>query len=235
MICDYGCGQEAKYNFKNGKNCCNITCNSCPKFREKISISKKEEKNPNFGKIFTAETIEKMRRSHLGQKRKFSKEHKLKLSKARKDKTFSKRPNHSEFMRKNNPAKRLDVRNKLKGHNNPNWKGGISTNPYCEIFNQKDFRDIIFIRDAYTCQNCGITKMLSLKVYSKELSLHHINYNKQECKLKNVITVCCSCNSKANFNRDEWEKYFTYIIEEKEKDHGKMYSFKRRLQLLEYS
>lgn len=30
-ICDYGCGQLAKYQFKNGKWCCNKIVNSCPK------------------------------------------------------------------------------------------------------------------------------------------------------------------------------------------------------------
>jgi len=38
-ICDYGCGQEAKYQFKNGKWCCCKTYKSCPKVRERMSIS----------------------------------------------------------------------------------------------------------------------------------------------------------------------------------------------------
>ena len=29
-LCEYGCGQEARYQFKNGKWCCGESCNSCP-------------------------------------------------------------------------------------------------------------------------------------------------------------------------------------------------------------
>ena len=33
-LCDYGCGQSARYQFKNGKRCCNKRVGSCPKKRE---------------------------------------------------------------------------------------------------------------------------------------------------------------------------------------------------------
>ena len=33
-LCEYGCGQEAKYQFKNGKWCCSISNNSCPNMRK---------------------------------------------------------------------------------------------------------------------------------------------------------------------------------------------------------
>jgi len=35
MICDYGCGREAKYTFKNGKYCCESWVSYCPKQKEK--------------------------------------------------------------------------------------------------------------------------------------------------------------------------------------------------------
>jgi len=34
-ICEYGCGQEAKYQLKNGRWCCSKMCNSCPEMRKK--------------------------------------------------------------------------------------------------------------------------------------------------------------------------------------------------------
>jgi len=34
-LCDYGCGKEAKYSFKNGKWCCEKSHNKCPVNREK--------------------------------------------------------------------------------------------------------------------------------------------------------------------------------------------------------
>jgi len=36
ILCDYGCGQEAKYFFKNGKKCCSKNHGSCP--NRKLSI-----------------------------------------------------------------------------------------------------------------------------------------------------------------------------------------------------
>ena len=40
-ICEYGCGQEAFYQMKNGKWCCSKSQNSCPTSREKNKMSKK--------------------------------------------------------------------------------------------------------------------------------------------------------------------------------------------------
>lgn len=41
ILCDYGCGQEAKYFFKNGKKCCSENHGSCP--NRKIGKYKREE------------------------------------------------------------------------------------------------------------------------------------------------------------------------------------------------
>ena len=44
-LCDYRCGKEAKYQFKNGKWCCNKSWNSCPKRREEHSKIMKDIMN----------------------------------------------------------------------------------------------------------------------------------------------------------------------------------------------
>ncbi len=50
QLCDYGCGREAKYPFKNGKWCCSKSYKSCPEIRKKISIKIKESwQDPNSG------------------------------------------------------------------------------------------------------------------------------------------------------------------------------------------
>ena len=47
-LCDYGCGQEAKYQFKNGKWCCSNIVSKCSNYRNKQSIyMKKIRKNLN--------------------------------------------------------------------------------------------------------------------------------------------------------------------------------------------
>ena len=53
-ICEYGCGQKAKYQFKNSKWCCEKSKNQCPEQRKIISIA-------NKGKIRTEETILKLK------------------------------------------------------------------------------------------------------------------------------------------------------------------------------
>ena len=49
MKCEYGCGQEAIHQFKNGKRCCSKTISGCPTYRKKHSLRMMGEKNPMFG------------------------------------------------------------------------------------------------------------------------------------------------------------------------------------------
>ena len=42
----------------------------------------------------------------------------------------------------------------------------------------------------------------------KNLCVHHINYIKKDCKPDNLITVCNSSNSKANFNKWLWQEIY---------------------------
>jgi len=50
ILCDYGCGKEAKYQFKNGKWCCSKSTNSCPKLKKLNSIRMSGRNNPMFNK-----------------------------------------------------------------------------------------------------------------------------------------------------------------------------------------
>ena len=92
---------------------------------------------------------------------------------------------------------------------NPNWKGGISCEPYCQIWLDKEFKNSIKTRDGYICQNPKCWNI------TKRLAVHHIDYNKKNCNPNNLITTCNSCNSRANFNRDHWVKVYRAIMTEK--------------------
>lgn len=67
MICDYGCGQEAKYYFPTvNKWCCSSHFSKCPKRVDNVS----GENNPMYGKEssfkgkhHSNESIEKMRKN----------------------------------------------------------------------------------------------------------------------------------------------------------------------------
>jgi len=63
MICDYGCKQEAKYQFKNGKWCCSKNHSMCLSMRNKKSILTKGR----VGKCHTKETKKKISEANKGK------------------------------------------------------------------------------------------------------------------------------------------------------------------------
>ena len=82
----------------------------------------------------------------------------------------------------------------------PAWNGGSSFLPYCTKFNHK-LKEAIRNRDNRTCQHCGI------KENGRRHHVHHIHYDKENC-YPDLITLCGSCNVKANGNRKQWEIYY---------------------------
>jgi hypothetical protein len=44
------------------------------------------------------------------------------------------------------------------------------------------------------------------------LCIHHIDYKKTNCSPRNLICVCISCNTRANYNREFWQEHYTNII-----------------------
>ena len=110
--------------------------------------------------------------------RKFSKEHRKKLS-----------DNHADFT--------------LDKH--PRWKGGRSFEPYCLEWTEA-LKRYIKERDGDRCLNPDCFNN------SKRLSVHHINYNKKFCDSSNLITLCTSCNSRANVDKQWHEAWYKAII-----------------------
>lgn len=92
-------------------------------------------------------------------------------------------------------------RQKILGENNPNWRGGLSLEPYGPEFGD-ELKGEIKKRDNHTCQLCGV---------SKSLCVHHIDYDKKNNKSSNLITLCNRCNIKVNSNRSCWIKYFSGV------------------------
>ncbi len=86
---------------------------------------------------------------------------------------------------------------KISGPGNHGWKGGISYEPYCPIWSDKEYKKDIKLRDGNKCLNPDCWKKDS------RIHIHHIDYNKKSCSPSNVITLCGSCNTRANTNR-EW-------------------------------
>jgi hypothetical protein len=75
-----------------------------------------------------------------------------------------------------------------RGVDHPQWKGGIARSPYGDEFGI-ELKAKIKKRDHYQCQKC------KKKPSWTKLVIHHISYDKQDSKDKNLITLCKSCHT----------------------------------------
>lgn len=87
------------------------------------------------------------------------------------------------------------------GSQNKNWNGGVSRHPYSFLFSP-ELKLKIRTRDNFICQRCGE------KEIGKSHTIHHIDYDKQNCTDLNLITLCSRHNSEANFNRPYWTNFY---------------------------
>ncbi len=149
----------------------------------------------NWGKFIPKEQREKMSLAKIGKK--LSEETKKKIGDGNRGKKLS-----EETKKK----MRFSTIGKYVGELSPHWKGGISSEPYCPLWFDKEFKNYIKERDNYECQN---PKCWKKPCY---LTIHHINYIKKDCQPTNLITLCTSCNSRANANKGVWERLFTMIM-----------------------
>jgi len=192
-LCDYGCGKPAIICFlKIRKHCCSEWTQQCDVIKEKTSKS-------HIG---------------LGHTQKTKKQLSKIMKKRNKIKPIWEGRHHTEEskikigLKSKNRECKDETRKKMSlvriGEKNANWKGGISLEPYCFEFT-KDLKEFIKERDFYKCRNPNC-------VNGKHLCVHHVDYNKKNCILENLITLCFSCNSKANFNREFWVEYYQNLL-----------------------
>lgn len=164
-----------------------------------VSCNKKGIPRPKHVKIKISNTRKELsiakgtNNPNFGKKT--SKETKDKISKSLISRKMSK-----EFSRKQTL--------RLLGSNNPNWKGGLSKLPYCPNWT-KSYKKEIKERDNHVCQNPYC--------YSKDslLHVHHVDYTKTICGPDNLITVCRSCNSRANKDREWHTDWYRAILNKK--------------------
>ena len=181
-----------------------------PKTKQLMSINHADvsgENHPMYGKHPSDATKQKMRTNHAdnsGEKHPLygktpSDATKKKIGKKNKGKILS--PETRQLISKSRIGKYC-------GENNSQWKGGISFEPYCFEFTDW-LKNQIKDRDDYQCQNPNCDKEITR---NNPLGIHHINYQKKDCSCNNLITLCKSCNSRANANRECWQELYTSII-----------------------
>ena len=145
------------------------------------------------GKHHSEKTRRKMSLSRKGKP--FTEEHRKNISKANKGKI------RSEEIRKRMSE---TMKGKYIRENNFNWRGGMSFLPYPPIFN-KELKQFIKDRDHNECQNPYCNGK------SKRLRIHHIDFDKDNCSQFNLITLCISCNAKAN-KIHRWRRLYRKIV-----------------------
>lgn len=79
---------------------------------------------------------------------------------------------------------------------------GFGRYPYPSLFSPRFKKKIraIFQDKCFICNS------------KKGIHIHHINYNKFDCSIDNLIALCQSCHLKTNGNRDFWFAYFCYAL-----------------------
>ena len=166
----------------------NVPWNKGIKLPERTGIN-----NPMYGKNHSKEAKEKISKAHKDKSswnkgKHFSEDTKRKMSKA-------------AIKRMSSWKEKQLCSKRNKGVKNPNWKGGISYEPYSvdwTITLKRSIRE----RDHYVCQICGDLQG------DVTFCCHHIDYDKRNCNPDNLITLCNKCHTKTNCNRKCWIKYF---------------------------
>jgi hypothetical protein len=176
-----------------------------PETRIKISLSGKGRKL-----VFTPEHCAAISNSLTGTR--LSDEHKLKLRMAKLGRKLT--PEHRRKIGEANigknsgkvrtPEMRLAMSLRLRGKGAANWRGGLNEKKYCDGW--RIIRGDIRRRDNNTCRVCN-------EVGGKRrLSVHHIDYNRDNNNPVNLITLCGKCHGVTGFNRESWASYFNTLL-----------------------
>ena len=73
----------------------------------------------------------------------------------------------------------------------------------------KIYKENIRLRDGYKCQVCGVPETEC----KKNLSVHHINYKKNDIRKENLVSLCNRCHDKTNRDKEYWHDFFLTKIE----------------------
>jgi len=166
------------------------------------SLKTREGKNnPFYGKKHSVETKNRMKLKAIDRINNGNNKTLINKGEHKSPKTEFKPGNISKFKGKNHSE---EIRKIMKQNhpnvsltNNPNWRGGKSFEEYSLDWTET-LKRAIRERDNYICQICS--------KYGDDV--HHKDYDKKNCNPDNLITLCDSCHSKTNYNREYWILFF---------------------------
>lgn len=217
-FCSNKCSSFGKFNGMYGKpNQSNLGKKHNADTKRKMSLAQLGEKNHFFGKKHPQETLDKISgENHHQFGNPIPDEIKEKISNTLKDKMVGeKNPmygyKYTKAQREKKSIQNSGCNNPMYGRIrglSPAWRGGISNEDYCDVWRDKDYKNSIKERDNYKCQNPDCWN----KCNHLPLHVHHIDYDKKNCHYLNLITLCPSCNSRANANRTYHQEFYQHII-----------------------
>lgn len=196
--CGCGCGVLIPSNKKFSKGHCNKKHCSSKKqeeARRKLGLSQKGTVRSQAFK----DNVSKTQKGHPT-----SDETRRKIGIANKGRIMSEevRRKNSEW-HKGRPSPTKGVpRLECTGEKHWNWQGGIY-DPYPSDWNRWT-KGKVRDRDGNICQVCFSSHP------TVKLDVHHIDYNKKNCKEDNLITLCHGCHTRTSHKKDReaWQSVF---------------------------
>ena len=90
----------------------------------------------------------------------------------------------------------------IHGSKHWNWNGGTTKDKYIGFTKLVKFT--VRKRDEFKCRVC----FKSEQELGSTLCVHHIDYNKENSSINNLISLCRSCHYITNYNRSYWMEQF---------------------------
>lgn len=91
------------------------------------------------------------------------------------------------------------------GENSHNWKNGSSSLPYPKDWTEI-LKEFVRLRDGRKCQLCSCSEAENLR----KLAIHHIDRDKENCGLSNLISLCGDCHGEMLSEAESWAGFLKF-------------------------